>query len=70
MTTSKTPLTRNCASPPSFVPELADSHNELATLVLDIRDQLEKAGDEKAKNIILRRLRKALHGEANLTEGR
>lgn len=37
-----------------------DSHNDLAELILDIRDQLDRAGDEKARNIILRRLRKAL----------
>jgi len=44
-----------------------DSHNDLADLILDIRERLEQAGDEKAKNVILRRLRKALlndHGSS------
>ena len=40
-----------------------DSHNDLADLVLDIRDAIDKAGDEKAKGVILRRLRKALAGD-------
>ena len=37
-----------------------DSHNELADLMLDIRDAVSKAADEKAKSVILRRLRRAL----------
>ena len=40
-----------------------DSHNELADLVLDIRDVVDKSGDEKARGVIIRRLRKALQGE-------
>lgn len=40
-----------------------DSHNDLANLVLDIRETLDKAGDEKSKNVILRRLRRALRNE-------
>jgi metallo-beta-lactamase family protein len=39
-----------------------DSHNELATLVLDIRDAVNAAADEKARGVILRRLRRALAG--------
>ena len=42
-----------------------DSHNEMADLMLDIRDAVDKAGDEKAKGVIIRRLRRALSG----TEG-
>ena len=38
-----------------------DSHNDLADLILDIRDAVERAGDEKAKAVILRRLRRALN---------
>jgi metallo-beta-lactamase family protein len=41
-----------------------DSHNELATLILDIKDQLDKSADEKSRNVILRRLRKALQNES------
>ena len=40
-----------------------DSHNDMADLILDIRDAVDKAGDEKAKGVILRRLRRALAGE-------
>ena len=39
-----------------------DSHNDLADLILDIRDAVDRAGDEKAKSVILRRLRRALSG--------
>jgi len=41
-----------------------DWHNDLAQLSLDIREELEKAADEKSRNIILRRLRRALEGKA------
>ena len=40
-----------------------DSHNDMADLILDIRDAVDKAGDEKARGVILRRLRRALAGE-------
>lgn len=48
-----------------------DSHNDLADLVLDIRDAVDKAGGEKAKSVILRRLRRALAaGEPSGGDGR
>ena len=37
-----------------------DWHNDLAQLSLDIREELENAADEKSKQKILRRLRRAL----------
>lgn len=37
-----------------------DWHNDLAQLSLDIREALEAAADERARNVILRRLRRAL----------
>ena len=40
-----------------------DSHNDMADLILDIRDAVDKAGDEKARGVILRRLRRALAGD-------
>lgn len=46
---------------PTMVARL-DSHNDLADLILDIRDAVDRAGDEKAKNVVLRRLRRALSG--------
>lgn len=39
-----------------------DSHNDLAGLVLDIREAVDKAGNEKARSVIIRRLRRALSG--------
>ena len=39
-----------------------DSHNDMADLILDIKQTVGKAGDEKAKAVILRRLRRALSG--------
>ncbi len=48
---------------PTMVARL-DSHNDLADLVLDIRDIIDKAGDEKARGVIIRRLRKALAGDS------
>ena len=39
-----------------------DSHNDMADLLLDIKDVVDKAGDEKARAVILRRLRRALSG--------
>jgi metallo-beta-lactamase family protein len=39
-----------------------DSHNDLADLILDIREAVDRAGDEKARGVILRRLRRALSG--------
>jgi metallo-beta-lactamase family protein len=39
-----------------------DSHNDMADLMLDIKDVVSKAGDEKARAVVLRRLRRALSG--------
>ena len=40
-----------------------DWHNDLSRLVLDIDDAIRKAGDEKARGVIIRRLRRALEGQ-------
>lgn len=37
-----------------------DWNNDLTKLILDINDVVEKAGDEKSRNVIIRRLRRAL----------
>ena len=47
---------------PGMVARL-DSHNELAGLVLDIQETMKQTADEKARGVIIRRLRKALSGE-------
>ena len=40
-----------------------DWHNDLAKLSLDIREALDEAADERARNVILRRLRRAREEE-------
>jgi metallo-beta-lactamase family protein len=47
--------------PPSAVGHI-DWHNDLTKLILDINDEIAKAADEKARGVILRRLRRALEG--------
>ena len=37
-----------------------DWHNDLSKLWLDISDELEKAADDKARDVIIRRMRRAL----------
>jgi metallo-beta-lactamase family protein len=37
-----------------------DWHNDLAALVLDLNDEISKAADEKARQVIIRRMRRAL----------
>ncbi|MBI1366831.1 MAG: MBL fold metallo-hydrolase [Alphaproteobacteria bacterium] len=54
------------AGPKRLSPEAVaapDWHNDLAQLSLDIRDQLDRAADERSRKIILRRLRRALEEE-------
>ena len=40
-----------------------DWHNELTQLMLDINDEVKKAADEKARGVIIRRVRRALELE-------
>jgi metallo-beta-lactamase family protein len=47
---------------PTMVARL-DSHNDLADFMLDLQEVMSKASDEKARGVVLRRLRKALAGE-------
>ena len=46
-----------------------DSHNDLADLMLDIRDTVGSAADEKARGVIIRRLRRALSGSGEGGDG-
>jgi metallo-beta-lactamase family protein len=39
-----------------------DWHNEMSKLALDISDQIEAAADDRARGVIIRRLRRALQG--------
>ncbi|MEZ5668258.1 MAG: MBL fold metallo-hydrolase [Alphaproteobacteria bacterium] len=45
--------------PPEAVGKL-DWHNDLARFSLDLRDELEKAADDKARRVIIRRVKRAL----------
>jgi metallo-beta-lactamase family protein len=52
--------------PPRIAPGEAarlDWHNDLTRLILDINEAVEKAGDERARQVVLRRLRHALDGQ-------
>ncbi|AXS39331.1 MBL fold metallo-hydrolase [Breoghania sp. L-A4] len=40
-----------------------DWHNDAAQLLIDIREALDKAADEKARGVVIRRLRRALEDE-------
>jgi metallo-beta-lactamase family protein len=40
-----------------------DWHNDMSKLILDINDRLDDAADERAKGVIIRRLRQALEAE-------
>ena len=39
-----------------------DWHNDMSKLLLDINDQIESAADDRARGVIVRRLRRALEG--------
>jgi metallo-beta-lactamase family protein len=47
--------------PPEVVVKL-DWHNEMSKLVLDINDRIDTAADDRARGVIIRRLRRALDG--------
>ncbi len=50
-------------APPRLAPHQVgrrDQHNEMSRLILDIGDALSAAADEKARGVLLRRLRRAL----------
>jgi metallo-beta-lactamase family protein len=40
-----------------------DWHNDMSRLILDINDQIEAAADDRARGVIIRRLRRALEAE-------
>lgn len=45
----------------------ADWHNELAQFTLDLREQFERAADDRSRRILIRRLRGALEGKTGDT---
>jgi len=54
------------AGPRRLPPEAVsapDWHNDLAQLMLNIREELDKASDERSRKIILRRIRRALEAD-------
>lgn len=53
-------------SPPRIDPARTgckDWHNDFQSLVLDLRDQLDRASDDKARRAVLRKMRRALEEE-------
>jgi len=40
-----------------------DWHNDRSRLILDINDRIEAAADDRARGVIIRRLRRALESE-------
>jgi metallo-beta-lactamase family protein len=55
------------APPPRVGPDAVghlDWHNDVSKLLLDINDALSAAADDKARGVVLRRLRRALEEEA------
>jgi metallo-beta-lactamase family protein len=48
---------------PSAVVAL-DWHNDMSELLLDINERIEAAADDRAKGVIIRRLRRALEAES------
>jgi metallo-beta-lactamase family protein len=64
--TGEGPMPRARAAPRRLEPDAVgrpDWHNELAQISLDIKSQLDAAADDRSRNIILRRLRRALTPE-------
>lgn len=64
--TGDMPVRHEAESRPRIAPEKMarpDWHNELAELILDINDGVGKAADEKARAVIIRRLKRALEEE-------
>jgi metallo-beta-lactamase family protein len=61
--TGEVPVRREAEIRPRISPDKMarpDWHNELAELILDINDGVGKAADEKARAILIRRLKRAL----------
>jgi hypothetical protein len=59
------PTPMDVAHRPRLTPEAVthlDWHNEMSKLVLDISDQVEAAADDRARGVIIRRLKRALKG--------
>ena len=40
-----------------------DWHNDMSKLILDINDRIEAVADDRARGVIIRRLRRALEAE-------
>lgn len=62
---AETPATRERPAPRRLLPEnvgRTDWHNDLSELWLDIGAELDEAADDKARRVILRRVRRALQG--------
>ena len=70
--TSKAPTPIDLAHRRRLAPEAVvnlDWHNDMSKLVLDINDAMEAAADDRARGVIIRRLRRAL-GRRTRSSGR
>ena len=64
--TSKAPTPIDLAHRRRLAPEAVvnlDWHNDMSKLILDINDAMEAAADDRARGVIIRRLRRALAPE-------
>ena len=41
-----------------------DWHNDMSKLILVIKDEIERAADDRARGVVIRRLRRALESES------
>ena len=63
---AEAPEARRRPAPRRLQPETVgrpDWHNDLSMLWLDISEQLEGAADDRARKVVIRRLRRALENE-------
>jgi len=63
---AESPSARERPAPRRLQPEVVghlDWHNDLSRLWLDLEEELEKAADDKARRVVLRRIRRALENE-------
>ncbi len=63
---AESPATRERPAPRRLQPEFVghqDWHNDLSRLWLDLEEELDQAADDKARRVILRRIRRALENE-------
>jgi metallo-beta-lactamase family protein len=64
--TTPTPIPIDATHRRRLAPEAVvslDWHNDMSKLILDINDRIEAAADDRARGVIIRKLRRALNSE-------